>query len=74
MTIKQVMALGTEGLTAVQMQEELERRMAIVHRINKLGAQMANADTTRKSELKKRLNHIKADENVWLRKAAWFLY
>ena len=90
MTIKQVMGFGCKGFTKAQKETELERRLKVVERINKIGEKMERLNASinalpagsqekkvfnqRKRELTNTLRKIKGDENVWLKEAAWFMY
>ena len=90
MTIKEIMKIGTSCMSTAQKQEEQERRIEISVRINRLqekvvacesearkvekGSPAARMLNGRIRKAKKELNRIKADESVWLREAAWFMY
>jgi hypothetical protein len=90
MTIKEIMKIGTSGMNTAQKMEEQERRIEISVRINRLqekvvacesearkvekGSPAARMLNGRIRKAKKELNRIKADESVWLREAAWFMY
>ena len=90
MTIKEIMKIGTSGMNTAQKMEEQERRIEISVRINRLQEKVVSCESeARKVEkgspaarmlngrirkAKKELNRIKADESVWLREAAWFMY
>ena len=78
MSIKEVMKLGTAGMNTAQRQEEKERRIKVAEQIAKLGGQLAISkaakDEKRVKVLTRKLNRIKADESVWLKEAAWFMY
>lgn len=82
MMIKELMKIGTNGMTEEQKDEELARRLKVVDRINKLAEsvkQIENLpdDKARKNQKKsyaRKLKRIKADESVWLKQAAWFMY
>lgn len=77
MTIKQVMNYGCEGMTAIEVSHELERRLDVVCKINKIGDKIAlcgDLDKRRKKCLLKQLQEIKASEKVWLYHVAWFMY
>ena len=90
MTIKEIMKIGTDGMNAEQKQEEKERRIKVVERVNYM-AEMVNrinvqlkllpADykvcriwKNRRNRYNRELKRIKAAESVWLREAAWFMY
>lgn len=75
MTVKAVMELGTKGMNTAQKQEEKERRIAVVEKINKIGMKIKRSED--KKEIRKynrELSRIKAEESIWLKEAAWFLY
>jgi len=78
MSIKEVMKLGTAGMNTAQKQEEKERRIKVAETITKLGGQLAENKAAKNEkkvrELTRKLNRIKADESVWLKEAAWFMY
>lgn len=90
MTIKEIMKIGTSGMSTAQKQEEQERRIEISVRINRLqekvvaceseamkvekGSPAARMLNSKIRKANKELNRIKADESVWLREAAWFMY
>ena len=90
MTIKEIMNIGTKGMSKAQREVEQERRVKVVERINLLGNRVSGC----KSELQKcekgsqaakklngkikdmnrELNRIKGEESRWLKEAAWFMY
>lgn len=75
MSIKEVMSIGTNGMSKAQTEVEQERRLKVVERINRLGAKIAaSADKKQIKWFKRELNRIKGEEHVWLKEAAWFLY
>lgn len=82
MTIKELMKIGTSGMTEKQKDEELARRLKVAERINKLAESVKQIeglpdDKARKNQKKsyaRKLKQIKADESVWLKQAAWFMY
>ena len=77
MSIKEVMTYGCDGLNDVEREAEQARRISVVERINKIGKKIANCpedEKAHKRRLLKQLQTIKAEENVWLKKAAWFMY
>lgn len=90
MTIKEIMKIGTSGMNTAQRMEEQERRIEVSVRINRLqekvvacegeakkvekGSPAAKILNSKIRKAKKELNRIKADESVWLREAAWFMY
>ena len=76
MSIKEIMKVGCEGMSAAQKQQEQERRLKVVERINKLGGKIAEAagEKAKVKSLNRELSRIKGEENVWLKKAAWFMY
>ena len=90
MTIKEIMKIGTSGMNTAQKQEEQERRIEVILKINRLQEKVVACETeagkvekgspasrmlnSKIRKAKKELNRIKADESVWLREAAWFMY
>lgn len=90
MSINEIMEIGTSGMNTAQKQEEKERRIMISERINLLqvrvigcekeakkvekGSEAARMLNRKIRQCNKELNRIKADESVWLREAAWFMY
>ena len=75
MSIKEVMKIGTNGLTAKQKDEEQARRLKVVERINHLGKlAILMDDQKKKNRINRELKRIKADESEWLKQVAWFLY
>lgn len=90
MSIKEIMKIGTAGMTTAQKQEEQERRIQVSERINLLQVRMiacegeqkkvdkgSKAEKMLKSKIRnyqKEMNRIKGEERNWLREAAWFLY
>ena len=75
MTIKEMMKIGTSGMTDQQKDEEQARRLKVVERINHLG-KLATLldDQKKKNRCNRELKRIKADESEWLKQAAWFMY
>lgn len=82
MTIKEMMKIGTNGMTDEQKDVELARRLKVVERINQLAEKVKKIesipdDKERKIQKKccaRKLKKIKADESLWLKQAAWFMY
>lgn len=90
MTIKEIMKIGTSGMNTAQSMEEQERRIKVVERINFMAEMIDRINIqlqllpndykcckiwkNRKNRYNRELNRIKADESVWLREVAWFLY
>jgi hypothetical protein len=74
MTIKEIMQIGCDGMDEKQMAAEQERRLQVAEKVRKMGDRMAVADEKQKRKLSRAMNRIKADESVWLREAAWFMY
>ena len=90
MTIKEIMKIGTKGMNTAQKKEEQERRINVSIRINQIqakrlaceqevkkcakGSPAAKLLNGRIRNYNRELNKIKADESIWLREAAWFMY
>ena len=90
MTIKEIMEIGTSGMSTAQKQKEQERRISVSERINQLqvktiscerevkkvekGSEGAKVLNRKIRSYNRELNRIKASESSWLREAAWFLY
>ena len=90
MSINDVMKIATEGMTVEQRQEEKERRLKVVARINKLGWKINQIDIQlsvlpanykackiwkqKKAYYNRQIRQIKAEENAWLKRVAWFIY
>ena len=90
MTIKEIMEIGTDGMNTAQKQEEKERRIKVVERINFMSDTIDRINVqlkilpadykccriwkNRKNRYNRELKRIKADESEWLREAAWFMY
>ena len=74
MTIKEIMQIGCDGMDEKQRAAEQERRLQVAEKVRKMGDRMAVADEKQKRKLSRAMNRIKADESVWLREAAWFMY
>jgi hypothetical protein len=82
MTIKELMKIGTNGMTDEQKDEELARRLKVAERINKLAESVKQIEglpddkalKNQKKSYARKLKQIKADESVWLKQAAWFMY
>lgn len=90
MTIKEIMKIGTSGMSTAQKMEEQERRIEVSQKINQLQVKVIECESEAKKVEKgspaakmlnskirkanKELKRIKSAESVWLREAAWFLY
>ena len=75
MTVKQMMTIGCKGMDASQKDAEQSRRLHIVERLNKLGAILPTVtDKPKKNRILREMKSIKADESIWLKEVAWFLY
>ncbi len=90
MSIKEIMELGTSGMNTAQKQEEKERRIKVVERVNFMAEMIDRINIqlqllpndykcckvwrNRKARYNRELKRIKADESVWLKQAAWFMY
>ena len=90
MSINEIMKIGTDGMSTAQKQEERERRISISQRINLIQVRMLECEKEAKKcekgskaekmlrakvrKFERELRKIKADEGVWLREAAWFMY
>lgn len=90
MTIKEAMQFGCDGMTEQEIVEETVRRLKVIEKINAMGELITRLDVQivllpadynavkifkrRKRNTIKKLNRIKADESIWLRQAAWFMY
>ena len=90
MSIKEVMTIGTSGMTTAQKQEEQEHRIKVCERINLLqvrilgcekavkgcenGSKAAKELNYRIKQYNREMNRIKGEESHWLKEAAWFMY
>lgn len=90
MTIKDIMKIGTKGMSAIEREQEQERRIKVSERINLLQVKIVGCEAEAKKAAKgssdekrlkgkirgynREISKIKGDESVWLREAAWFLY
>ena len=75
MSIKEIMKIGYNGHTEAEQVAEMERRLMVAERINKLYEKISNCeDEKKKKRLKKQFATIKAEESYWLKKVAWFIY
>lgn len=90
MSIKEIMEFGTSGMNTAQRMEEQERRLKVSERLNTLQIRLSGCETAEKDcdkcsdaskmlkgkirQYKREMNRIKADESIWLKQAAWFLY
>ena len=75
MTIKQMMTIGCKGFSKPQIEAEQSRRLKVVERLNKLGSILPTVtDKPKRNRILREMKSIKADESLWLREVAWFLY
>ena len=90
MTIKEIMKIGTKGMTAAEKQKEQERRIQVSERINLIQVRMMDCEREQKKvengsksqkvlkakvrSYSRELLRIKGAEHDWLKEAAWFLY
>lgn len=75
MTVKQMMTIGCKGFTDSQREAEKQRRMKVVERLNKLGSILPTVtDKPKRNRILREMKSIKADESLWLKEVAWFLY
>lgn len=75
MTVKQMMTIGCKGLSQHQIDVEKDRRLKVVERLNKLGTLLPTVtDRPKKNRILREMRSIKADESLWLKEVAWFLY
>lgn len=75
MTVKQMMTIGCKGLSQAQIDAEQSRRLKVVERLNKLGALLPTVtDKPKRNRIVREMRSIKADESIWLKEVAWFLY
>lgn len=90
MTIKEIMKIGTKGMTTAEKMEEQERRIQVSERINLIQVRMLDCEREQKKVEKnskadkmlkakarsynRELLRIKGAEHEWLKEAAWFLY
>lgn len=75
MTVNQMMTIGCKGFSQSQIEAEQSRRMKVVERLNKLGSILPTVtDKTKKNRILREMKSIKADESLWLKEVAWFLY
>lgn len=90
MTINDIMNIGCEGLTRKQKDAEKERRIKVAEKVNLLDGKISacrvavkavKKDSAEAKKLNGRIRHlrremdkIKADESIWMREAAWFMY
>ena len=90
MSIKEIMLLGTDGMTTAQKQEEKERRIKVSERINLLhskktacenaartcekGSAAAKLLNGKVKQYNREINRIKGEESGWLKSVAWFMY
>lgn len=75
MTIRQMMTIGCKGLSQKQIDAERDRRLKVAERLNKLGAILPTVtDKAKRNRILREMKSIKADESIWLKEVAWFLY
>lgn len=90
MTINEVMKIATEGMSTAQQQEEKERRIKTVERLNKLNEKVNRINIhlkllppeyecckiwkNRRNSYNREIRKIKANESAWLKEVAWFIY
>ena len=75
MTVNQMMTIGCKGFSQNQIDAEKSRRMKVVERLNKLGSILPTVtDKPKKNRILREMKSIKADESMWLKEVAWFLY
>ena len=75
MSINEVMKIGTKGMTQEQIVAERDRRIGVVEKINQIGDKIAKCEIEKKvKKYRREIDKIKADESMWMKEAAWFLY
>lgn len=75
MSINEVMKIGTKDMTQEQITAERDRRIGVVEKINQIGDKIAKCEIEKKvKKYKREIDKIKADESMWMKEAAWFLY
>lgn len=90
MTINEVMKIATEGMNTARRQEEKERRIKTVERLNKLNDKIERINIqlkvlpadykcckiwrNRRNSYNREIRKIKANESAWLKEVAWFIY
>lgn len=75
MSINEVMKIGTQDMTQEQITTERDRRIGIVEKINQIGDKIAKCEIEKKvKKYKREIEKIKADESVWMKEVAWFIY
>lgn len=75
MSVNDVMKIGTKGMTQEQIAVERDRRIGVVEKINQIGDKIVKCEIEKKvKKYKREIDKIKADESVWMKEAAWFLY
>lgn len=75
MTVKQMMTIGCKGFSQDQMDEEMDRRLKVVERLNKLGSILPTiTDKPKRNRIVREMKQIKSAESVWMKEVAWFLY
>ena len=90
MSIKEVMKIGTDGMNESELVAEQERRIEVGRKVTEIGTKINDVKACREIEkegsparkmydkqlrkLTKALSQIKADERVWMKEAAYFLY
>ena len=78
MTIKEIMNIGTKGMSKEQKEAEQERRLKVCEKINTIGRKIqiskADGNKAKARQYSRELNRIKGEESEWLKSAAWFMY
>ena len=90
MTIREMMKIGTSGMSEKQKEAEQARRLKVVERINHMAEVIRKIDVqleilpadykcckvwkNRKKSYAREPKRIKANESEWLKQAAWFMY
>lgn len=90
MSIKEIMQIGTDGMSKAEIQGEQERRLKVVERINYISEMVKRINIqleqlpasckvckiwkNRRNRYNREIKRIKADEGSWLRDVAWFMY
>lgn len=75
MTVNQMMTIGCKGMNASQKNAEKDRRLKVVERLNKLCSILPTVtDKPKRNRILREMKSIKADESIWLKEVAWFLY
>lgn len=75
MSINEVMKIGTQDMAQEQITAERDRRIGVVEKINQIGDKIAKCEIENKvKKYKREIDKIKADESVWMKEVAWFIY